>query len=53
MEWQGSYGYFFRLKIKALEYVAKEYPNQNLLYLDGDTFIYNSLVYSCIVYYYK
>lgn len=43
-EWQGSYGYFFRLKIKALEYVAKEYPNQNLLYLDGDTFIYNSLV---------
>lgn len=42
-EWQGSYGYFFRLKIKALEYVAKEYPNQDILYLDGDTFVYNSL----------
>ncbi len=42
-EWQGDYNYFFRVKIKALEMIAKEYPTQPILYLDGDTFIYKPL----------
>ncbi|WP_410877615.1 hypothetical protein [Myroides sp. DW712] len=42
-EWKGGYGYFWRLKIKALEHIAKEYPNEDILYLDGDTFIYKPL----------
>lgn len=42
-EWKGDYSYFFRVKIKALELIANEYPNQDILYLDGDTFIYKPL----------
>lgn len=41
--WEGAYDYFFRIKIKALEHVANAYPDQAILYLDGDTFIYKSL----------
>lgn len=42
-EWEGKYGYFWRVKIKALEHITKEYPNDDVLYLDGDTFIYKPL----------
>ena len=42
-EWKGKYNYMFRLKIKALEFVANKFPNEDMLYLDGDTFVYNSL----------
>lgn len=42
-EWKGDYGYFWRLKIKTLEHIAKEYPKNDILYLDGDTYIYKPL----------
>ncbi|MDM1459564.1 hypothetical protein VSP10_04485 [Myroides odoratimimus] len=42
-EWKGKYDYMFRLKIKALEFLANKFPNEDMLYLDGDTFVYNSL----------
>lgn len=39
-EWEGEYKFFWRVKIKALELIAKKYPNESILYLDGDTFFY-------------
>jgi hypothetical protein len=42
-EWKGSHDFFWRTKIKAIEYISKRYPNDPLLYLDTDTFLYGSL----------
>ncbi|WP_374329121.1 hypothetical protein [Soonwooa sp.] len=39
-EWEGKYQFFWRVKIKALQLVAEKYPNDPILYLDGDTFFY-------------
>ncbi len=39
-EWEGEHKFFWRVKIKALEHVAEKYPDEDLLYLDGDTFFY-------------
>ncbi len=36
-EWRGKHDFFWRAKIKAIELISKEYPGQDLLYLDGDT----------------
>lgn len=41
--WKGDYNYFFRVKIKALEFISEQYPDKHILYLDGDTFVYKSL----------
>lgn len=41
--WKGNYGYVFRAKIKAIQYIAETYKNEPILYLDGDTFIYKNL----------
>ena len=42
-EWQGEFNFFWRAKIKALEFVARQQPNAALLYLDTDTFLHGSL----------
>ncbi len=42
-EWEGKYQFFWRVKIKALELIAQKYPSDSILYLDGDTFFYNSI----------
>lgn len=42
-QWEGEYGFFWRVKIKALEYICQQYPTQELLYLDTDTFLFSSL----------
>lgn len=42
-EWEGEYQFFWRVKIKALQLVAERYPSDSILYLDGDTFFYNSI----------
>ncbi|MBC6612761.1 hypothetical protein H8B15_17695 [Hymenobacter sp. BT507] len=42
-EWKGEFDFFWRIKIKALEYVAQQRPGSALLYLDSDTFLYGSL----------
>lgn len=42
-EWEGEYQFFWRVKIKALQLVAEKYPSDSILYLDGDTFFYNSI----------
>ncbi|GGF15607.1 hypothetical protein [Hymenobacter cavernae] len=43
LEWQGEYRFFWRAKIKALEYAAQRHPQAALLYLDTDTFLHGSL----------
>jgi len=42
-EWEGSKHFFWRVKIKAIEYIAKKYPDQHLLYLDSDTVLTSGL----------
>lgn len=42
-EWKGKHGFFWRIKIKAIEKVASLYPEDDLLYLDCDTFLYGDL----------
>ena len=41
--WKGPHHFFFRVKIKAMELLASKYPNQHILYLDSDTFLYGNL----------
>jgi hypothetical protein len=42
-EWKGEFDFFWRVKIKALEEVARQRPGVALLYLDSDTFLHGSL----------
>lgn len=42
-EWKGKHNYLWRIKIKAIEKIALLYPNQQIVYLDADTFLYNDL----------
>ena len=42
-EWKGEFDFFWRIKIKALEEVARQRPGVALLYLDSDTFLHGSL----------
>lgn len=42
-EWRGKHDFFWRCKIKAIEYIAQEYPDQDFMYLDGDTFLIDKL----------
>ena len=42
-QWEGQYQFFWRVKIKALETIQQRYPQQNLLYIDSDTFLARNL----------
>ena len=42
-DWKGAYDLFFRVKIKALEYIANSYKDASILYLDADTFLHGNL----------
>lgn len=39
-EWKGPKDFFWRVKIKSLQLIAAEFPQQPLMYLDTDTFLY-------------
>lgn len=41
--WQGDYHFFWRAKIKAIEYVSSLYPQDDILYLDCDTILYGDI----------
>ncbi len=41
-EWKGEYGFFWRVKIKAVEDAIQRYPGKITVYLDSDTFAYKS-----------
>lgn len=38
--WKGPKDFFWRVKIKSLELIAEQLPQEPLLYLDTDTFLY-------------
>ena len=40
-EWEGPHQFFWRVKIKAIEAVAAEYPGSHVFYQDADTFCFN------------
>jgi len=40
-EWKGPHGFFWRIKIKAIQQLCAEYAGEPVLYLDTDTFLYN------------
>lgn len=42
-EWKGKHSFFWRTKIKAIEKVTCLFPDDDLLYLDCDTFLYGDL----------
>lgn len=42
-EWEGPMHFFWRVKIKAIEYMAQHFPGRHLCYLDSDTFLTGSL----------
>jgi hypothetical protein len=41
--WEGDFSYPFRIKVKGLEYIQQQYPDDHILFVDTDTFAYNSL----------
>ena len=42
-EWESPHHYFWRVKIKAVEYMHQRYPNDHIIYLDTDTFLFGDL----------
>lgn len=42
-EWKGKAQFFWRVKIKAVEAAIAAQPNQDILYVDSDTFLYQDL----------
>ena len=42
-EWSGPHQYKFRVKIKAVEYVIQQNPQDDLLFVDCDTFLFGNL----------
>lgn len=43
--WKGEYDFFWRVKIKAIEMVCNLYPDQAVMYLDSDTFLFDDPTY--------
>jgi hypothetical protein len=42
-DWQGEHKFFWRAKIKALEHICTLHPDESVLYLDTDTFLFSDL----------
>ena len=42
-EWKGRHGFFWRVKIKAIEHIVKLCPDEHLLYIDSDTVLTGNL----------
>ena len=42
-DWQGEHNFFWRAKIKALEHICTLHPDESLLYLDTDTFLFEDI----------
>ena len=38
--WEGDFSYPFRIKVKGLEYIQQQYPDDHILFVDTDTFAY-------------
>jgi hypothetical protein len=42
-DWQGTHQFFWRAKIKAIEHICSLHPEESILYLDTDTFLYSDI----------
>lgn len=42
-EWRGAHDYFWRIKIAAIQHVHQQFPKEDLLYIDTDTFLFGNL----------
>jgi len=42
-EWRGPHDFFWRVKIKVLQRIARLSPDRAMMYLDGDTYLYGRL----------
>jgi hypothetical protein len=42
-DWQGTHQFFWRAKIKAIEHICRLHPDECVLYLDTDTFLYSDI----------
>lgn len=42
-DWQGEHKFFWRAKIKALQHICTLHPDESVLYLDTDTFLFSDL----------
>jgi hypothetical protein len=42
-DWQGIHQFFWRAKIKAIEHICRLHPEESVLYLDTDTFLYSDI----------
>ena len=42
-DWQGTHQFFWRAKIKAIEHICRLHPEESVLYLDTDTFLYSDI----------
>lgn len=42
-EWKGPHLFFWRIKIKAIQLLCSLYPNEAVLYMDTDTFLYKDM----------
>jgi hypothetical protein len=42
-DWRGPHDYIYRIKIKAIEKINQLYPQQPVLLLDADTFMYRKI----------
>lgn len=40
-EWQGKHSFCWRIKLKAIELICRQYPGEAVMYLDTDTLLYN------------
>ncbi len=42
IDWQGDVQFFWRIKIKALEMLCNLYPNEPIVYVDTDTYLFKN-----------
>jgi hypothetical protein len=42
-DWQGKHQFFWRAKIKAIEHICRLHPDESVLYLDTDTFLFSDI----------
>ncbi|MFT4022348.1 MAG: hypothetical protein QM664_01040 [Flavihumibacter sp.] len=42
LDWKGEYGFFWRIKIKAIEKICSLYAGEPVMYLDSDTFFWGA-----------
>ncbi len=42
-DWQGERQFFWRIKIKAIEFIFALHPNEQVVYWDNDTFLFSDI----------